>query len=311
MDLEGIGALAAAGVAAIGIPAALLVGRWQTRAALRAAEETGRAGIAQAEATYRAAIDAVRAESSAAHAQWRRGVQRDAYAAFLLAAHQVTDAAERLEGDSDISVIAESTEAREADLANARTGLPTALLVVTLEGPAVVADAAQRMHMYARAIANVHERQAAIGRAWRTLVRMHENAVRLFTPDASRPDADPYGSLAHDLMEALAALAVAVRQHPYEGDYRHATEGVPTEVAEAGDAVRRAFDAFPLLTVDLEVRRVLLDEAYEGRPRDKPEYRYAVEGLEASRDEFVAGARTELDGPFSSIGTVGPRTPNG
>lgn len=51
MDQEGIGAVAAAAVAALGVPAAVLVGRWQMRAALRAAEETGRAGIAQAEST--------------------------------------------------------------------------------------------------------------------------------------------------------------------------------------------------------------------------------------------------------------------
>ncbi|MFE5028081.1 hypothetical protein ACFRAO_33420 [Streptomyces sp. NPDC056656] len=85
MDLEGIGAIAAAAVAALGVPAAVLVGRWQMRAALRAAEETGRAGIAQAESTYRAALDAVRTEADAAHQQWRRGIRRDAYAGFLLA----------------------------------------------------------------------------------------------------------------------------------------------------------------------------------------------------------------------------------
>lgn len=56
MDLQGIGAIAAAAVTAVGIPAALLVGRWQTRAAIRNAEETGRSGIAQAEATYKVGV---------------------------------------------------------------------------------------------------------------------------------------------------------------------------------------------------------------------------------------------------------------
>ncbi|WP_329564990.1 hypothetical protein [Streptomyces sp. NBC_01361] len=44
MDLQGIGAVSAAAVTLFGIPAALVVGRWQLRAALRASEETARAG---------------------------------------------------------------------------------------------------------------------------------------------------------------------------------------------------------------------------------------------------------------------------
>lgn len=79
MDLQGIGALVAAGVAAVSVPATLLVGRWQKKAAL----QTARAATAQAEATYRAALDAVRAQGLNEYDQWRRGIQRDAYAALL------------------------------------------------------------------------------------------------------------------------------------------------------------------------------------------------------------------------------------
>ncbi|MEU1299989.1 hypothetical protein [Streptomyces shenzhenensis] len=51
MELADISTIAAAGVAAVGIPTALLVGRWQMHGAVKAAEATSQAGIAQAEAT--------------------------------------------------------------------------------------------------------------------------------------------------------------------------------------------------------------------------------------------------------------------
>lgn len=51
MDLAGIGAIASATVAALGIPAAVLIGRWQTKAAVRAAQATTEAVRAQAQAT--------------------------------------------------------------------------------------------------------------------------------------------------------------------------------------------------------------------------------------------------------------------
>ena len=38
MDLEGIDAISTAAVAALGLPAAVVVGRWQMRGALRAEE---------------------------------------------------------------------------------------------------------------------------------------------------------------------------------------------------------------------------------------------------------------------------------
>ncbi|MDQ0696925.1 hypothetical protein QF048_003367 [Streptomyces sp. W4I9-2] len=78
MELSDIGAIAAAGVAADGIPAALLVGRWPFKGqlvaagttrevSLRAAEGAARTGVPQAEVTYRAALDAARTTAAADH----------------------------------------------------------------------------------------------------------------------------------------------------------------------------------------------------------------------------------------------------
>ncbi|WP_406321866.1 hypothetical protein [Streptomyces sp. NBC_00519] len=136
MDLQGAGAVAAAIVAAVGIPTALVVGRWQMKAAIHTAEETSRTGIAQADASYRAALDAVRAEAANAHSQWRRGLRRDAYAALLLTAHQVRTAGLLLtSGSIEDRVSRGVLTAQRAALAEARITTQEAALVVALEGP--------------------------------------------------------------------------------------------------------------------------------------------------------------------------------
>ncbi|MFG2656054.1 hypothetical protein [Streptomyces sp. NPDC048425] len=141
MDLSGIGAIAAAGVAAVGIPAALLVGRWQLKgqlkgaeatqeASVRAAEEAARAGVAQAEATYRAALDAVQATAAANHDQWRRTVRRDAYVQLVLAATDV----ERLSlPENETVTTTEAVKAAEAAVHEALHRVDTAYYVVSLE----------------------------------------------------------------------------------------------------------------------------------------------------------------------------------
>jgi hypothetical protein len=142
MDLQGIGALSAAAVAAIGIPAALVVGRWQMRAAMHTANETARVGVAQAETAYRAALDAVRAEASTAHQQWHRGVRRDTYAAFLLATTRSVQAASAMpEQSAPMEELAASAER----LRQERSDLTAALWTVRLEGPDEVAETADRL----------------------------------------------------------------------------------------------------------------------------------------------------------------------
>ncbi|WP_445280181.1 hypothetical protein [Streptomyces sp. DSM 118148] len=173
MDLQGIGALAASGVAAVGIPAALLVGRWQMRAAIRTAEETGRAGIAQAEATYRAALDAVRAEAGNAHAQWHRGLRRDAYSELLLAAHRVRTAAVLLTSGSPEERI-ERIESGElathrATLRETEDSLTAAWLVVTLEGPRQAAATAGDLVSACQAFAASHKHDVIVEEAQHSL----------------------------------------------------------------------------------------------------------------------------------------------
>ncbi|MEU7425789.1 hypothetical protein [Streptomyces sp. NPDC040750] len=173
MDLQGIGALAAAAVAAVGIPAAMLVGRWQMRAAIQAAEEAGRAGIAQAEATYRAALDAVRVEAGNAHAHWRRSLRREAYSELLLAAHRVRTAAQLLTSGSPderrARIESGALVTHRAALRESEDSLTAAWLVVALEGPRQAAVAAEDLVSACQAVSSNHKNDAIVEEAQHSL----------------------------------------------------------------------------------------------------------------------------------------------
>ncbi|MFV6027776.1 hypothetical protein [Streptomyces sp. NPDC056264] len=119
----------------IGISAPLLIGRWQMRAAFRSTDATSEAGLAQAEAAYRSALDAVHAQADATHLHWRHGIQREAYAALLLAAHRVREVGERFaaEGEQDFSV--NGVQAGRAALDDPLAALKTAQTIIELKGP--------------------------------------------------------------------------------------------------------------------------------------------------------------------------------
>ncbi|WP_046729395.1 hypothetical protein [Streptomyces humi] len=169
MDLEGIAALTAAAVAVVGIPASLVMGRWQLKGALRGAEETARAGQAQADASYRAALDGARAQGHNDHLQWRRGVQREAYAAFLQSVLSYTDGAK-----NDLSRASgqEETLACIAALRGLETDMSHRGWVVRLEGPDDVAQAAVTLRHSATLLALVYEQHA------RRMAAMHEIDAR-------------------------------------------------------------------------------------------------------------------------------------
>ncbi|MFG2774520.1 hypothetical protein [Streptomyces sp. NPDC048350] len=237
MDLEGVGAISAAAVAALGVSAAVIVGRWQMRGALGAAEETGRAGMAQAHSTYRAALDAVRTEAETAHVQWRRGIRRDAYAGFLLAMTRCVQAAEALPRGrlADVS-------AAEGELTRARNDLNAALWVVKLEGPPVVANGAEDVASLTFELSDALMLKAESQRAASSL-----HHLRASDPVAAELDA------------ALMGLAVTVDETGYNAQ-PGAQETPPREVA---DGVQRAWELYHQLSVPIEASGwvALLNEA--------------------------------------------------
>ncbi|WP_406349829.1 hypothetical protein [Streptomyces sp. NBC_00658] len=128
MDLQGIGAVAAAGAALVSV----LVGHRQVKAAIQTAE-----------ATYRSAVDAARTQGLNEHNQWRRTVRREVYAALLQAVLNHTDHAGKVfsQGAEDPRRAQEVFAASEP----LATDMSHKKFVVRLEGPDEVSTAAQAL----------------------------------------------------------------------------------------------------------------------------------------------------------------------
>jgi hypothetical protein len=286
MDLQGIGAVAAAGVALATIPVLLVTGRWQTRAALQAAQDAGRAGFAQAQATYSSALDAVNAEASAAHAQWRRGVQRDAYASFLLAVQQVADAGNQLMMETAV----DAATARTAELERAKAALRAAAQIVTLEGPDSVDGPAHTILTCSLILARLHESDAAMNRLRDRLFTMSEmpgGGANATTRERTRR-----------LLIATGALQIAIANNPHPlpnvDDYRHAPESMPAAVADAAAEAGAALSAFPSDTFSWEERNTLSNMQYRGPIMIQPGYAERRQELAEAQVDFLRAARAEL-----------------
>jgi hypothetical protein len=204
MDLEGIGAIAAAAVGAIGVLAAVIVGRWNLRAMLRAADRT-----------YQGALGAALATASGNHEQWRRTVRRDAYVQLLLA----TSEAERLVLPHDeAATTPEAVRATETALLETRHRMETAYFVVRLESAELDVEAAA-LTRTAKAFAAGKEQWAAYRRAHSVLQRMqgepHDvhaeirtamNRLRQVSQAApTDPEADEFGAIL-DVQQALSRV---------------------------------------------------------------------------------------------------------
>ncbi|MGW1606036.1 hypothetical protein [Streptomyces eurythermus] len=204
MDLEGIGAIAAAAVGAIGVLAAVVVGRWNLRAMLRAADRT-----------YQGALGAAVATASGNHEQWRRTVRRDAYVQLLLAASE----AERLVLPHDeAATTPEAVRATETALLDMRHRMETAYFVVRLESAELDVEAAA-LTRAGKAFAAGKEQWAAYRRAHSVLERMrgepHDvhteireavNRLRQVSRAAhTDPEADEFGALL-DAQQALSLV---------------------------------------------------------------------------------------------------------
>lgn len=275
MDLEGVAAVAGVGVAAVSVIGVLVAARWQVHTALRGAD-----------AVYAAALDGVKAQAAASHDQWRRGTQRDAYSAFLLAEAQFREASEQLL--VDVSSDRSALDSRIGDVARAKTALRTAFTVVDLEGPEELAILADKIVSNSVPLANVRKSEAEANRAWRQLEEMSDAPWAGGTATVAR-------DRARALLLALTVLEAAVATGSYEGDPREMPGGLPDELREltnralsAMHRVRREFspsDRIALLGKCLA--QPLRQPSYE---RHKGEAAHALE-------QFVEAARAELAGP--------------
>ncbi|MFI1734217.1 hypothetical protein ACH40E_34415 [Streptomyces acidicola] len=197
MDLQGIGATASAAVALVGIPAAVLVGRWNARAIRE-----------QADAALTAAQDQARANQE----HWRRQLRRDAYADFLKAAGEVIR----------IDIHNRQRSFNADDIDRLLDNLRSALDVISLEGPDELMILASRVHIRLRSLANYAISQAPYEQAQRII-------HTAMADESSEQVADPSSPLnrARAAEAALGELSSAASwygadEEPFENSRRRA-----------------------------------------------------------------------------------------
>ncbi|MEU3862950.1 hypothetical protein AB0F03_37695 [Streptomyces sp. NPDC028722] len=280
MDLEGIAALSAAAVAFIGVPASMLIGRWQMKAGLRTAEATSEAGLAQARSAYRAALDAVRTEANAAHLQWRRGIQREAYASFLLAANRTKELGERFVTDSEEDRSGESIRAQKSAIDDALATLKAAQTIIELEGPDDVAAPAAGMTEAAQRMAYYFGKQAIYERALGKLGRIMDDQ----SPSVRGP--------AVELMQALVDLGRLGSASSSESDelVRLGTHDARVAVRSCQEARR----ALPPNALDDEEFGALLEGWRSRPPMLSSAHTDAVQQFSEAEMHFVRAAKIEL-----------------
>ncbi|MFE0348892.1 hypothetical protein [Streptomyces griseoluteus] len=253
MDLEGIGAVAAAGAALIGVPVALVVGHRQAKAAIRTAE-----------ATYRAALDGAREQGLNEHRQWRRTVRREAYATLLQAVLTFNDHTEKLlaQGLTDASLVPDLVTASKP-LAKDMTHKE---FVVRLEGPGDVSTAARALIDATSVLMRVC-RMAAVSQLARLLIDEqadeHPHEVERVRYITAAYRVEGYWSLigteempreAGAMLNELRALLNRIGVNPgYMPDL--CVPQSPTEYGEAAEALSGAITEF------IAAARLALDEA--------------------------------------------------
>ncbi|MFF8505724.1 hypothetical protein ACF07L_34485 [Streptomyces anulatus] len=280
MGLEEIATLSAAAVALIGIPASILIGRWQMKAALRTAEATSEAGLAQAESAYRAALDAVRAEANAAHLQWRRGIQREAYASFLLSANGVTELGERFAVENADDLPMEGIRAGKASIDEALATLKAAQTIIELEGPDDVAAPAAVMTNAAQTMIYHFAKQAIYERAWGKLGRITDAEI------------SGVSSPAADLLQALSTLSRCRSTASSGADEPNRQSATDARAAER--ACLNAWNALPYGALDEEEFSALVEGWRYHHPSLDSSYLDANQRFKEAETRFFRAAKIEL-----------------
>ncbi|MFF9607429.1 hypothetical protein ACF1GY_35000 [Streptomyces sp. NPDC014684] len=269
MDLQGVGAIAAAAAAMISVPVNVRLARLQMRG-----------DVQTAEAAYRAAVDAAKEQGSAAHTQWRRSVQRDAYSAFLLSSTQVQVKTEALMAAMFDASVDLSTAI--AALHHLREELKAKLVVVELEGPDPVVGAARTLSSAVILMSDSREEYVA---SQHTRAKLDE-LVRE-SDSASR-------GLLSSVQSALSGLSSAIALCNWHGDWRtllgnSRTNPLPEEVRSAVARVQQFLLHLPRETFTQDEQFHLIASAARSGNfvEEKREY---LRG----KEEFIRAARATL-----------------
>ncbi len=306
MDMQGIGAVSAAAVALIGVSTSLLIGRWQLRGALRAAQSTHQAGLAQAEANYRAALDAVRVQADSVHDHWRRGVRREAWSSFLLASEEVADHAIKM---------LDGAVTGPDELGGARREVKRTLVILELEGPPAVTQAAVALLERCEELVSLATHDGFAAQVWRGFYSALDEERRAVArmEQLDTPVHDAWSALAqlqHTLSRVREAHALAVRAPTHArpgtmaalGSYVPDPDALMADSQIAYEALERAHDLavsslrerLEMLAQDAEV--LLQDSMDTGRIAMLELMVGERTRLDEARREFLAATRHALDG---------------
>ncbi|WP_406316595.1 hypothetical protein [Streptomyces sp. NBC_00118] len=284
MDLQGAGAIAAAAVAAFGIPTAIVIGRWQLRAAVRGAEATAQAGLKTAEATYRAAVDSARAQAEATDQHWSKGIRRDAYIALLMASHTLSELVQSYTSAPASPDRFNKLTEFDAECRSAQTALRGAYLIAALEAPDDGRLEREALEVLNATIkyARLRVRRAALDQAAATLQHLAEIPVS---------GAGPLRELARHAELELARLQTAISINYPDLVSALPLQDEPQEVSDAMGAARLA-----LARLDEHVpageRDALLEVAVLGHMVDRPAWRAVVDDLDDARDAYVRAVKS-------------------
>ncbi|MFF8431012.1 hypothetical protein ACF07Y_38945 [Streptomyces sp. NPDC016566] len=269
MDLQGVGAIAAAVAAMISVPVTVRLARLQMRG-----------DVQTAEAAYRAALDAAKEQGSAAHMQWRRSVQRDAYSAFLLSSTQVQVKTEALMAAMfDVSV---DLSLAVAELGHLREELKAKLVVVELEGPDPVVEAARNLSSAVILMSDSREEYVA---SQRTRAKLDE-LVRESDPTSR--------GLLSSVQNAVSGLSSAIALCNWRGDWtvllgNSHTNPLPEEVRSAVARLQQFLRRLPreTFTQDEQFHLIASAAQFSNFVEERREY---LRG----KEEFVRAARATL-----------------
>ncbi|WP_229857955.1 hypothetical protein [Streptomyces poonensis] len=231
-------------------------------------------------------MDSVHAGANAAHQQWRRGIQRDAYASFLLAANRVKEVGEQFVMANGEELPMERIKEGKAAIDGALVTLKAAQTIVELEGPDSVADPAAGMADVAQTMGYYLRKQAIYERAWGKLGRMMNDE----SPSVS--------ATAVELMQALAGLSrhrFTSSSNPDElgGQHTYGPEAAERSCLEARNAL-------PSGALDDEEFTSLLEGWRSYPPTSNDSYSDAVRRFGEAETRFVRAAKRELHGQVAS-----------
>ncbi|MEV2255960.1 hypothetical protein AB0I94_36305 [Streptomyces sp. NPDC050147] len=262
-------------------------------------------------------MDAVRAQSDSAHDHWRRGVRREAWSSFLLASEEVTAQA--------IGMLNGRTSGDDA-LGAARRDLKRAFVVLELEGPLAVIEAAVELVACCEETVSLANEDGFGARAWRNFYSALDDERRAIArgEQLAAPVHDAWTALAQ-LQHALQSLreahtsVVLSPTHARPGTMAALSSYTPPPDALMADphiahgALSRCYDsAVACLQASLgmpprEVEVLMRDTMDDGRIAmlDLMDGEYTR--LDTARREFLVATRQVLDGELPTSATSRPR----